>query len=144
MLVCGVELTGDDAIICLLKMEDDIFHLPDCRVKRISCTNPDDKDELKYFQKTFLKLIEDYKIEQVVIKERMKRGKFQGGANSFKLEATLQLMDEIKVTLMSSSSQKAALRHYPLPFKFKETGLKKFQETAFMAAFSCLAEQYKW
>ncbi len=144
MLVCGVELTGDEAIICLLKMDGDIFHMPDCRVKRISCANPDVKNELEYFQKTFLKLVEDYKIERIVIKERMKRGKFQGGANGFKLEAAIQLMGDVKVTLMSGTNQKAALKHYPLPFKFEETGLKKFQETAFMAAFAYLGGQYEW
>lgn len=144
MLVCGVELTGEDAIICLVKMEDDIFHLPDCRVRRISCKNPDVKNELQHFQKTFLKLIEDYKIDRVVIKERMKKGKFSGGANGFKLEATLQLMDDVKVTLMSGTNQKASLKHYPLPFKFEETGLKKFQETAFMAGFSYLGGKYEW
>ncbi len=58
MLVCGVELAGNDAIICLVKMEDDIFHLVDCRVRRISCENPDMKSDLQYFQKTFLKLVE--------------------------------------------------------------------------------------
>jgi len=144
MLVCGVELVGNDAIICLVKMEDDIFHLPECRVRRISCENPDMKSDLEYFQKTFLKLVEDYKIDRIVIKERMKKGKFSGGANGFKLEAAIQLMGDVKVTLQSPSNQKASLKHYPLPFKFEETTLKKFQETAFMAGFSYLGGKYEW
>ncbi len=144
MLVCGIELTGNDAVICLLKMEDEIFHMPECRVRRISCKNPDIKSELEYFQKTVAKLIEDYQIERLIIKERIKKGKFAGGANGFKLEATLQLMADTKVTLLSSVNQKASLKHYPLPFSFAETNLKKFQETAFMAAFAYLGGKHEW
>ncbi len=143
MRVCGIEVAGNEAIISLLMMEGEMFHLPDCRVTRIKCENPDKADDLKYFQKTIIKLVEDYKVEHIVIRERMKKGKFAGGANGFKLEATLQLMD-FSVSLMSPADQKAALKHYPMPISFAETGLKKFQETAFTIAFSYLASRYEW
>jgi len=45
---------------------------------------------------------------------------------------------------MDASAQKAALKKYPLPIPFNETGLKKFQEPAFMTAFAAIAEQYEW
>lgn len=144
MKICGVELTGNDAVISLLTEQDGMFVLPDCRVRRISCKNPDARSELRYFQKTFVQLLQDYQIEVVVIKERMKKGKFAGGANGFKLEAAIQLIDGYDVVLMSSTKQKEHLKHYPLPIPFAETGLKKFQETAFMAAFSYYASQHEW
>lgn len=142
--ICGVELTGNDAVISLLTEQDGIFVLPECRVRRVSCKNPDHTNELSYFQKTFKQLMMDYQIDVVVIKERMKKGKFAGGANGFKLEAAIQLMGDIQVQLMSSASQKQHLKHYPLPISFAETGLKKFQETAFMAAFSYYASKHEW
>lgn len=144
MRICGVELSGNDAVVCLLTVENELFNLPDCRVRRVTCQNPDKANDLKYFQKTFKQLMTDYQIDTVVIKERMKKGKFAGGANGFKLEATLQLMDDINVVLMSSSDQKVHLKHYPLPITFAETGLKKFQETAFMAAFCYYASKHVW
>jgi hypothetical protein len=145
MNICGVELTGNDAVICLLTVENEIFHLPECRVRRISCKNPDTVNELRYFQKTFVQLMKDYQIDVVVIKERMKKGKFAGGANGFKLEAAIQLADELnKVVLMSASQQKQNLKNYPLPISFAETGLKKFQETAFASAFSYYAGKHEW
>ncbi|SFR52923.1 DUF3010 family protein [Thiomicrospira sp. ALE5] len=61
MLVCGVDLSGNDAIVSLLKFEKGVFHQPACRTTRISCTNPDSREALVYFQKTFAKLVEDYK-----------------------------------------------------------------------------------
>jgi hypothetical protein len=144
MVICGVELSGNDAIISLLKVEEDIFHLPDCRVRRVTCQNPDRADDLRYFQKTFAKLIEDYQIDNVVIRARLKKGKFAGGADGFKLEAALQLMSNVNVTLLSATEQKENLKKYPLPITFAETGLKKFQEPAFMAAFAYYAGQHEW
>ncbi|PLA75135.1 DUF3010 domain-containing protein [Hydrogenovibrio sp. SC-1] len=144
MMICGVELSGNDAIISLVHFDADIFNLPDCRVRKISCINPDSAHELQYFQKTFTKLIEDYQVDEVVIRARQKKGKFAGGANGFKLEAALQLLTPIKVRLIDASTQKAALKKYPLPISFNETGLKKFQEPAFIAAFAVIAEQHEW
>ncbi len=143
MLICGVELTGKDAVISLLKEEDGMFYLPECRVRRIQCKSADSTSELKYFQKTFEKLAEDYKIERVVIRERMKKGKFAGGADGFKLEAALQL-SSLKVSLISSTEVKANLKHYPMPIKFEETGLKKFQEQSFTTAFAYIAGKHEW
>jgi hypothetical protein len=144
--VCGVELSGNDAIVSLLMFEQEVFHIPECRVRRISCKDPDDTSELRYFQVTFAKLVEDYQIDKVVIRQRMKKGKFAGGANSFKLEAAIQLMPEgeQKVVLMSATEIKAALKHYPMPMRFEETGLKKFQESAFTTAFAYIGGQYEW
>jgi len=145
MKVCGIELTGNEAIVSLVLFEDEIFHLPECRVRRVQCKDPDDRNELRYFQKTFAKLVEDYQIETLVIKQRMKKGKFAGGANSFKLEAALQLLDEnIDVRLISATEIKENLKKYPLPIRFEETGLKKFQQTAFTTAYAFIGGQYKW
>jgi len=145
MRICGVELSGNDAVISLLTVDNELFNLPECRVRRVSCKNPDTANELKYFQKTFVQLMTDYQIDTVVIKERMKKGKFAGGANGFKLEAAIQLANGLdKVILMSASEQKLNLKNYPLPITFAETGLKKFQETAFMAAFSYFAGKHEW
>ena len=145
MKVCGIELSGNDAIISLVLFQDEIFHLPECRVRRVQCKDPDDRSELRYFQKTFAKLAEDYQIDTFVIKQRMKKGKFAGGANSFKLEAALQLLDDkIDVQLISSTQIKENLKKYPLPVRFEETGLKKFQEQAFLTAFAFIGGQYRW
>lgn len=144
MKVCGIELTGNDAIVSVVLFEDEIFHLPECRARRVPCKAPDDRNELRYFQKTFTKLVKDYKIDTLVIKQRMKKGKFAGGANSFKLEAALQLMDDrVEVKLISATQIKENLKKYPLPIRFEETGLKKFQQVAFTTAFAYIGGQYK-
>jgi len=78
----------------------------------------------------------DYGVNKVAIKERMTKGKFAGGAISFKLEAAIQLIEDLDVVVLSSAEIKSALSENPLPIAFSETGLKVFQEAAFTLAYA--------
>jgi hypothetical protein len=136
MIFCGVDLTGNDAVICLLEQDKGHFNLPDCRVRKLTLTKDHSADDLRKFQFEFTKLMRDYNIDKVVIRERMPKGKFAGGAISFKLEATVQLISDLNVIILSPTQIKTALSENPLPVKFSDTGLKIFQEVAFKAAFA--------
>ena len=136
MKVCGVELKGNDAVICLMLFEDGLYTLPECRAKKISISNAMDKQQLQKFQFDFAKLMADYQVDHVVIKERMTRGKFAGGSVSFKLEASIQLIDNLNVTLISTAKIKETLKNSDTSMNFNDTGLKQFQEQAFMTGFS--------
>mgnify|MGYP003144666163 FL=1 len=110
--------------------------LPDCRVRKLSLPKEHTRDDLQKFQATFAKLMEDYQVDKVVIRERMTKGKFAGGAVSFKLEAAIQLMTDIEVDTLSPAAIKQAISDNPLPILFSETGLKSFQEAAFTVAYA--------
>lgn len=135
MRVCGVELTANDAVICLLELDKQQFNLPDCRVRKLTLPKEHSRGELQHFQATFAKLMRDYKIEKVAIKERAAKGKFAGGSIGFKLEATIQLIAELDVLVLSQKDIKQALSDNRLPIAFAETGLKGFQEAAFTTAY---------
>ncbi len=141
MQVCGVELKGTEAIISLLSQQDGLFNIPDCRVRKIEYTKKNTTADLRYFQATFAKLIEDYKIDAVVIKERPLKGKFAGGALGFKMEAAIQLIADLDVRVISAIELKAILKHNPMPIAYADTGLKLFQEAAFNVAFAHLVRQ---
>jgi len=135
MNICGVELSGNDAVICLLQLESQQFTLPECRVRKLTLPKEHTREDLQYFQTTFAKLMKDYAIDKVAIKERALKGKFAGGAIGFKLEAAIQLMDNIDVVVLSQQDIKLGLSQKHLPIPFKETGLKVFQEAAFTVAY---------
>jgi len=139
MKVCGVELKGNDAVITLLNLEFGLFDLPDCRVRKLSIADADSGEQLREFQFTFSKLMQDYKVDKVVIRKRAHKGKFAGGAVGFKLEALIQLIDGLDVELISPTEVKEQLKHTPLPVNFKDTGLKQFQENAFTSGYAYLA-----
>ncbi|AOY86847.1 hypothetical protein BKP64_00885 [Marinobacter salinus] len=137
MIICGVELTGSDAVICLLNLDQGQFSLPECKVRKLALKKNHTRDDLLDFQAAFAALMSEYGVQKVVIKERMPKGKFAGGAVSFKLEATIQLISigNLEVDTISPAVIKSTLAAHPLPIPFAETGLKVFQETAFTVAY---------
>jgi hypothetical protein len=138
MKVCGVDLKGNDAIVCMLSQSDGLFNIPDCRVQKLSVNDANDKAQLIKFQQTFVKLMMDYGVDHVVIRARAMRGKFAGGAVGFKIETALQLADGLDVIIFSPTDIKASLKRSPLPIEIEDTDLKKFQETAFTTAYAFL------
>ncbi|BBP46012.1 hypothetical protein THMIRHAS_13850 [Thiosulfatimonas sediminis] len=140
MRVLGVEIASKDINIALLETQNGMFYLPECRARKLTCHNVDKSSDLQYFQKSVAKLIEDYKIDQIVIRERMRKGKFAGSAEGFKLEAVLQLIHQCEVVLMNSATQSAIAKKFPMTIPFAETGLKKFQQQAFEVAYAQLSD----
>ncbi|MFT6756467.1 MAG: hypothetical protein ACJA0M_000342 [Chitinophagales bacterium] len=135
MKVLGVDLAANDAVICLLDLDNQQFALPDCRVRKLTLPKDHTRKDLQQFQFAFTKLIADYKIDKVAIKGRMPKGKFAGGAISFKLEAAIQLITEADVNILSPAQIKSTLAANTIPILFSNTGLKVFQETAFTVAY---------
>ena len=136
MIICGVELTANDAVVCLLQLENKQFNLPDCRVRKLTLPKEHAREDLQKFQFSFAKLMSDYRVDKIAIKERMTKGKFAGGAISFKLESAIQLISDIDVAMLSPAQIKSALSDNPLPVQFPDTGLKVFQEAAFKVAYA--------
>ncbi|SMF38611.1 Protein of unknown function [Alteromonadaceae bacterium Bs31] len=143
MKVCGIEIKGKEAVICLLSGSKGLFEISDCRVRSVVLKDPDTSEGLRAFQATVAKLAEDYQINKIVIKERLKKGKFAGGADGFKMEAAIQLIENTEVELMPASRSKELLKAQPLPIAFSETELKAFQEAAFITAYVAIIEVKK-
>lgn len=140
MRVCGIEIKGSEAMICLLEMNDGLFSLPDCRQSRFQLVHDQDQEAFRKFQFSLAKLAEDYKIERFVVRERPQKGKFAGSAVGFKIEAALQLIANVPTDIISNSALKEKLSQFPIPIDFKETGLKGFQEPAFITAYAYLSK----
>jgi|TARA_R110000822_G_scaffold187752_3_gene326491 hypothetical protein len=136
MRICGVELTSNDAVVCLLHLENKQFTLPDFRVRKLTLPKEHTREDLQQFQFAFAKLMGDYGVNKVAIRERMTKGKFAGGAISFKLEAAIQLLSDIDVATLSPTQIKSALSENPLPISISDAGLKVFQEAAFTVAYA--------
>ena len=136
MRICGVDLVGNDAVICLLFLEKKQFNIPECRVRKLTLAKDHSRGDLQYFKESFAKLMSDYKVEKVAIRERMPKGKFAGSAVSFKLEAVIQLISEIEVEVLTPSQIKTAQKESQLPIAFEDTGLKVFQKDAFTVAYA--------
>ena len=60
MRICGVELTSNDAVVCLLHLENKQFTLPDFRVRKLTLPKEHTREDLQQFQFAFAKLMGDY------------------------------------------------------------------------------------
>lgn len=138
MKVCGVELKGNDAILCVMSLENSMYDIPHIRVPKISIADAGDAEQMRKFQFTFAKLVEDYAIDKVVIRGRAMKGRFSGGPVGFKLEAAIQLIENLDVEILSGTFVKNALAKAQVSIDFRDTGLKNFQEPAFSSAFAFL------
>lgn len=50
MIICGVELTGSDAVVCLLNMDRGQFNLPECKVRKLSLPKNHSREDLQRFK----------------------------------------------------------------------------------------------
>lgn len=138
MRACGVEIKGNDAIICIMSKENNLYDIPHTRVQKISLDNAGEAEQVQHFQFTFAKLMEDYQVTNVLIKGRALKGKFAGGPVGFKVEAAIQLIKELQVEILSATFIKKELAKSQIDIDFRDTGLKQYQEQAFSTVFSYL------
>ena len=136
MKVCGVEIKGNDAIICIMSLKMGLYAIPKVRVAKVSVGDASDAEEMRKFQFTFAKLVEDYQVDKVVIKGRAIKGKFAGGAIGFKIESAIQLIADLDVEILASSFIKKSLERSQVAIDFRDTGLKNYQQTAFETVFA--------
>ncbi len=135
MRVCGIELKGGEAIICIVGHDSGVFDVPECRQRVFAVSHSAETDNIRAFHAAFIQLMGDYKVDEIAIIERDQKGKWAGSATSFKLEAAIQLTT-IPVTLISSATIKEQIKRNRLSVDFESLELKKFQKLAFEAAYA--------
>ena len=136
MNLLGVELNNKEAILCLMSSENGLFNVKECRTRGIEFRNSESQESVQGFQFQIKKFIEDYKVDKVLIKQRVTSGKFAGSSNSFKMEAAFQLLEGVEVELIHTKEIKETLKQNPLGYSMKELELRQFQEQAFNTAYS--------
>ena len=135
MLVCGIELTTHEAIICLLDYNNGAFKVADCRQRAFSLPKSGDRRAIRDFHFSFHKLMEDYKVDELVIIERAHKGKLAGSALSFKIEAAIELTD-LPVSMINYTRIKEQIKRNKMQADFESLGLKKIQQPALNAAYA--------
>lgn len=129
MKICGIELKSNNVILAVI--EDKNFL--DLKIKKLSLENDESQEDIRVFCNEFLLFLEQNQIEKVVIKRRAKKGNFAGGAVTFKLEGLIQLNPLCEVELISPQAISSFEKKNQIEFP---KSLKKYQEQAFLAAYS--------
>lgn len=129
--VCGIELKSSEALLVLVEKSTDSIELINTEPKKLKIGDDENSSEIRTFFDAMVDYIRLNKVDIIVLKKRAKKGKMAGGSVSFKLETIIQLnglIDTIFVT-----GQAIAAAHKKEPFLLP-SGLKKYQEIAYMAA----------
>ncbi len=135
MTICGIEMSGSEAILVLINGTKSNFSYRDVKPKKLKLSDDIDQDEVKALRDSLFAFFRENNVDLVVIKKRGKRGEYTGGPIGFKLEGIAQLYDDCSVTLIHPQTISAVVKkHLPATPK----SLRKYQYTAFKTAYSAL------
>lgn len=132
MKVCGIDLKASDAVLAVIDKKDDESVFIPLETKKITLDANDGQKEMVQFYDKISGFLKVNLIEKVVIKKRAKKGNFSGGANTFKMEACIQLNKICEVDLISSHTIRAYEKNNTIHIP-KE--VKKYQENAYLSAY---------
>lgn len=131
MRICGVTLEGNNAILSVVEViegsEPTFISIPNARISL-----GDDKvsQHIKNFQLTMQSIVNDWNIHTFVIKTRQKKGRMQGGGDTFKMEALIQSLECESVKFISPNAIAAFIKKETPE---KPDGCKAYQAGAYFA-----------
>ncbi len=108
--VCGIEIKGSVAIFVVLEGTTTDFKVIPTEFKKLNLADSTRQADVKVFYQTISAFFETYQFEKIGIKARGTKGKFAGGATTFKIEGLIQLAANASVTLMHGATIKARLK----------------------------------
>jgi hypothetical protein len=129
MRVLGVEIKANALIFVLAENGVPVSTFPN----KMELIDSYDSTEVRLLAGALKELLVSANIDAVVIKKRMEKGKFAGGAASFKLEGLVQLSTAVPVTFLSGAQISAVQKKLT---DVDWSAVNKYQEQAFIAALS--------
>lgn len=129
MKYCGIELKSNEARIVSIEVQESDYHFISSEIKRIKLKDSKLQEATIAFKEEFERFFEQNKFDKIGVKERMKRGKFAGGADSFKMEGIIQTLD-YPIEILHSSSIKSKIKNKIL----KTNEINAYQEEALKVA----------
>lgn len=131
MKVCGIDLKASNAIFAVIEQNDEGSVFMPLETRKISLEPEDGQKEMVQFYDKVSGFLKVNMIDKVVIKKRAKKGTFSGGANTFKMEAAIQLNNVCEVELITSQKVSKFEKNNEIEMP---KDLMKYQEGAYLSA----------
>ena len=136
MNVLGIEIKGSDCICILLSGDKGSFTVTDFP-RKLTLKDSYDSKAVKEFHRELQKLISSENVNFTAVKKRTEKGKFAGGALSFKMEGLIQLASEDQVSFFSGAELSSFVKNSsPAP-----ENLSKYQHQAYFTALKCFTQK---
>ena len=137
MKICGIELKGNEALICCIDGQSITdYQLIAKQTKKIILKESLDQASIHQFQHDMIAFLEEHEIDAVAIKARATKGRFAGGSVSFKMEALIQ-NTKVLVKIINGSTIKAKLKNHQNNIDFNT--INAYQKEALMSGLYLLA-----
>lgn len=133
MKYCGIELKSNEARIASIEIEDDDYVIIAAQTKKIKLDDSKSQEATMSFRDIFDRFFIKNNFDKIGIKERGKRGKFAGGADSFKMEGIIQTLP-YPIEIIHTNTIKAKIKDKTL----KTGDLNVYQEEALKTAVSLI------
>ena len=134
MKYCGIELKSNEARIVSIALDDtgDYKYIA-TQTKKIKLDDSKSQEGTKSFRDAFNDFFQEHNFDKIAVKERGRKGKFAGGADSFKMEGILQTLD-FPIELIHTATVKAKIKAKTL----KTDDINAYQEEALKVALSLM------
>lgn len=129
MKVCGIELKSNEARIIAIEGHKEDYEIVKTEFDKIKLEDSKDQKEVQAFRESMLEFLSWHDFDLIGIKERITKGRFAGGALSFKMEGLIQTADD-EILLVHNMSMKSVLKEVEIPVD----SIKKYQMEAFKVA----------
>jgi len=132
-IVCGIEISGNDANIVLLRGNKSEYVIIKSEFKKIKLDDDRDQSQIKSFHEVIGTFMTQSKVDKLCIRRPSTSGKFNAGPKAFKIEAVLQL-SSVPVELFHSATIASIIKKSSISNE-KYEAILKYQRGAFEVAF---------
>jgi len=134
MKYCGIELKSNEARIVSIEVDETgEYNYISTKTKKIKLNDSKSQEATRFFKEEFTAFFQDNNFEKIGIKERMRKGKFAGGADSFKMEGIIQTLD-FPIEILHTATVKAKIKDK----KLKTDEINSYQQEALKVALSLM------
>ena len=133
MNICGLSIDSNKLNIIILhqEIENSEYSFFEIKTKKIQLIDETDQFSIRAFYDEFRKIILENNVSQIGVKKRLHKGKFSGGAISFKIEAIIQMINNVNVVLLSGKTIAKSTKELKI-----DTRVLKYQYEAYKTAFT--------
>lgn len=131
-MISGIEIKSNEAIIVLCDNSKETLAFSESKFKKISL-DANEQDQYKSFHTTLLSFIKQNAVETIYLKRPVDKGQQVAGANAFRIEAIINLLD-IPVVSLHPVALSSFIKKNELIVKNVEKA-NKYQQAALWTAY---------
>lgn len=136
--VCGIELKASETRLVVIEGDPDNYEIVPLDHDKIKLDDSKSQESVQRYREQIIDFISYHDFHAIGIKERMSKGRFAGGALSFKMEGLIQTSD-YKIDIVHSASIKSKTKDLIIDFD----QVKKYQQEALRLAVYLMNVHYK-